>query len=100
MTVGCFPLPAGSTWIRPVLPVKKYEAYFEVPYTLLIWQIVVFNIWISLVCVIVSKGVSGVASSIRIAFFFYFMCEKKQYARYVANEFSKHRIERGGKMSC
>ena len=111
MTVGCFPLPAGSTWIRPALPVKRYEAYFEVPYTLLIWQIVffcelfmygitVFNIWISLVCVIVSKGVSGVASSIRIAFFFYFMCEKKQYARYVANEFSKHRIERGGKMSC
>ena len=42
VTVGCFPLPAGSTWIRPALPVKRYEAYFEVPYTLLIWQIVFF----------------------------------------------------------
>ena len=48
----------------------------------------------------VRVAMTSVASSIRIAFFFYFMCEKKQYARYVANEFSKHRIERGGKMSC
>ena len=42
VTVGCFPLPAESTWIRHALPVKRYEAYFEVPYTLLIWQIVFF----------------------------------------------------------
>ena len=39
---GLFSSSGREHMDKTALPVKRYEAYFEVPYTLLIWQIVFF----------------------------------------------------------